>query len=204
MKLLFATGNSFKLDLMKKRLKSFEELEIVSPKELGINIDVEENGTTAEENAKLKASAYYEVAKIPTIAEDSGLYIEKFKEEEQPGLFVKRVNGVDGLSDEEVFKYYFDKITEYGGESKAHYYTGVAIMDEDGNMYSDTLYETDFLLTNKLYPKESIKGGVLEPMSIDIQANKYFDERTPEEEDNHYKELNNRYRELVKKYVLKK
>ena len=201
-KLLFATGNSFKFDLMKKRLNVFEDLELISPKDLGIKIEVVEDGITAEENSIKKAKAYYEATKIPTIAEDSGLYIEKFKEEEQPGLFVKRVNGVEGLSDEEIFNYYFNKIKEYGGESKAHYFTGVAIVDENGEVHSNTIAETDFLLTTKLSKNKSLNGGILEPMSIDLQANKYFDEVTPEEKEEHYKELNEIYRKMVKDFVL--
>ena len=77
---------------------------------LDININVIEDGKTPEENAIKKAKQYYDVAKIPTIAEDSGLYIDKFSEEEQPGLFVKRVNGVEGLSDEEILNYYINKL----------------------------------------------------------------------------------------------
>ena len=203
MKLLFATGNSFKLDLMKKRLSVFEDLEIISPKDLGINIDVLEDGTTAEENAIKKATAYFEVAKIPTIAEDSGLYIDKFSKEEQPGLFVKRVNGVEGLPDEEVFNYYYNKIASYGGASNAHYFTGVAIVDEDGIVHSATLHENDFILTTNIKKENSLKGGILEPMSIDPVSGKYFDERTPEEVEQHYKELNEKYRELIKQYVIK-
>lgn len=200
--LFFATGNSFKMALMRRRMEVFSDLEIVGPKDLGIKIDVVEDGKTAGENAIKKAVAYHDATGLPTIAEDSGLYIDKFSFDKQPGLFVRRVNGRDDLSDEEVFKYYYDEIEKLGGESKAHYYSGVALVDASGEVHSTIFNETDFLLTTKLYDKESLKGGILEPMSFDIQAGKYFDERTPEEEENHYKELNEGYRELVKEFVL--
>ena len=203
MKLLFATGNGYKLALMKRRMSVFSDLEIVSPKDLNVKVNVVEDGKTAGDNAIKKAEAYYKVTGLPTIAEDSGLYIDKFTDEEQPGLFVRRVNGRDDLSDEAVFAYYFNKIADLGGESKAHYFSGVALVDSEGNIHSTIFNENDFLLTTKLYNGEIVKGGILEPMSYDIQAHKYFDERTPEEEENHYKELNEGYRELVKKYVIK-
>lgn len=187
---------------MKKRLEVFDNLELISPNSIGIKIDVIEDGKTAEENSIKKAKAYYDATKIPTIAEDTGLYIDEFKEEEQPGLFVKRVNGIEGLYDEEVFNYYLNKINEYGGKSKAHYYTGVAVVDLNGNIHSDTFNETEFLLTSKICKIKSQDGGILEPMSFDLTANKYFDERTPEEEEHHYKELNERYRQLIKEYVI--
>ena len=200
--LFFATGNSFKMALMKRRMSVFSDLEIVGPKDLNVKIDVVEDGKTAGENAIKKAVAYHEATGLPTIAEDSGLYIDKFSEDKQPGLFVRRVNGRDDLSDNEVFKYYYDEIEKLGGESKAHYFSGVALVDEKGDVHSTIFNETDFLLTTKLYNGEITKGGILEPMSFDIKAGKYFDERTPEEEEDHYKELNDGYRELVKKYVL--
>ena len=43
------------------------------------------------ENAMIKAKAYYGITQIPTIAGDTALYIEKF--EQQPGLYVHRING---------------------------------------------------------------------------------------------------------------
>ena len=197
MKLLFATGNDYKFNLMKERLSCFEDIELINPKMLGINIEVEENGKTAEENARLKAKAYYEATKLPTIAEDSGLYIDKFKASEQPGLYVKRVNGKEGLSDTEILKYYIDKLTGYNGRSFAHYYSGVCIINEDGEECSDIIEEDEFLLTTTKCKKVSLKGSILNCISYDLDADKYFDERTEEEIKNHYHNLDSRYCELI-------
>ena len=204
MKLLFGTTNQMKFDLMEKRLKKLKDIELVSPKELDIKIDINENGKTAEENAIIKAKAYYKVARIPVIAEDAGLYIDKFKKTEQPGLYVKRVNGKDNLSNDEILNYYIDMLYKYNGRSLAHYYSGVCVIDEEGNVFSDTIDETEFLLTVKKCKKVNLKGGILEPISYDLDAEKYFDERTEEEESFHYKELDEKYREMVKKHILKK
>lgn len=205
MDLLFATGNQMKYEYMKERLKELKELTVVMPKMIGVNIDVVEDGKTPEENAIKKAMQYYEATKMPTIAEDSGLYIAKFPIDEQPGLFVRRVNGVEGLSDEEILKYYIDKLNRYGGESLAAYHTGVCLIDKDGNMHSDLLEETNFLLTTKIDENAVGKsGGVLECISYDLNAHKYFGERTKEDRDKHYEKLDNEYRELVKKHILKK
>lgn len=203
MQLLFATGNEFKFNLMKERLKVFEDIELVSPKMLGISIDVVEDGKTAEENSIKKAIAYHELTKLPTIAEDSGLYIDKFKRDEQPGLFVKRVNGKDGLSDEEVLKHYTDMLKKYNGRSLAHYYSGVCIIDENGEMCSDTVEEDEFLLTINRCKKVNMKGSILNCISYDLDAEKYFDERTEEETKYHYQALDERYRELVRSILRK-
>ena len=203
MKLLHATGNEFKYNLMKERLKDFKDIELVNPKILGIKIDVKEDGKTVLENSIKKAKAYYEITKIPTISEDSGLFIDKFKKEEQPGIYIKRINGKENLSSDEILNYYIDKLKKYNGRSLAHYYTGVCIIDGDGNIYSDTLEEEEFLLTSKKSKKVNMYGNILEPISYDLDAQKYFDERTAEEEEYHYKNLNDRYCELIKKHILK-
>ena len=197
MKLLFATGNQYKLNLMKERLACFEDIEVVSPQDLGLSIDVVEDGITAEENATKKAVAFHEASNLPTIAEDSGLYIEKFKEEEQPGLFVKRINGKEGISDDEILNYYIKKLKEHNGRSLAHYFTGVCIIDEEGNIHSDTITETEFLFVDKPSKRVNLKGGVLDSISYDLDCEKYFNDRTDEEKKAHFKELDEKYRNLI-------
>ena len=204
MKLLFGTGNNLKYNLMKERLKELSEIEVVTPRMLGIEIDIIEDGNTPDENAIKKAREYYEASGLPTIAEDSGLYIDKFNDDEQPGLFVKRVNGIEGLDDKTILNYYINKLNEHGGESLAAYHTGVCLIDENGNTYSDIIEETKFLLTSKVSDTKTISGGVLDAISYDLDANKYFCELDEEDKKNGYKKLDNEYRELVKKYILKK
>ena len=198
MKLLFATGNVKKFNLMKERLKEFKQIEVVMPKELGINVEVEENGTTAEENAILKAKAYYEKTKMPVIAEDSGLWVEKFSKENQPGLFVKRVKGKEGLSNEEILNHYIACLKEVGGESKARYKTGVALIDEKGNLHSITIEEKPFLLTTKKSPKEYLDGGILDIISFDLNSKKYFNELTEDERRNRYKVIDKEIKNIIK------
>ena len=104
MKVLYATGNDSKVYNMKRRLKGLP-IEIVTPKDLGIKVQIIEDGNNAIENAKKKALAYYQKTKIPTIAGDSGLYINNIAKEKQPGLFVRRVNGKE-LTYNEMIEYY--------------------------------------------------------------------------------------------------
>lgn len=203
MKLLFATGNERKYKLMVERMRPLDNIEIIMPKNIGIKIDVNENGKSPEENAIIKAKAYYDVANMPVIAEDSGLYIDEFTPDEQPGMFVKRINGVEGLPDEEILRYYIDKLNGYGGKSMAHYETGVCLIDKNGNIYSDQIKETPFLLTTKIdEASKGMSGGVLECISYDVNANKYFAYQTKEDKDIFYKKLDNEYRELVRKHIL--
>lgn len=72
MKVLAATNNGHKVREFTQILTPLG-YELVTPKDLGINIDPEENGTTFEENALIKAQAFVKEAGIPVIADDSGL-----------------------------------------------------------------------------------------------------------------------------------
>ena len=104
------------------RLKDYP-IRVVCPDDLDVHIDVEETGKTAVENAWIKASAYYQALKIPTIAGDSGVYIDGISPEEQPGLYVRRVNG-DVLSDDEMIAYYAGLAGKADRDCILHYFTG--------------------------------------------------------------------------------
>ena len=201
MKLVYATGNENKYILMKRRLKELKDIEVVMPKLINIKIDIKEDGNTAEENAIKKAKAYYEVTKLTTIAEDSGLWVEKFSKEEQPGLFVKRINGKENLSDEEIIKYYIDKLNKVGGKSNARYITAVAIINEKGEIFSKTIEEEIFILTADKNNKEYISGGFLDVISYDPINNRYFNELTEEEKAKRYKIIDEETRKMLKEIL---
>ena len=75
MRFVLATHNPGKLREMGEILKDFG-IEVVSPRDLGITVDVEETGTTFAENALLKAKAICKEANLPAIADDSGLCVD--------------------------------------------------------------------------------------------------------------------------------
>ena len=174
-KLLYATGNKYKIESMKKRLEGMD-IEIISPKELDINIKVNENGKTVTENAMIKAQAYYKIAKIPTIAGDTALYIKEF--EKQPGLYVHRINGKE-LTMEETQDYYVEALKKVGGESEAYYYTGLAII-KNGQAYTKEIKEDTFIFTSKVSDKPSKYDG-LSRIQIDSKLQKYICELTEED-----------------------
>ena len=174
-KLLYATSNKYKIQSMKERLKGIN-IEIVSPKELGINIEIDEKGENVIENALIKAKTYYDIAKIPTIAGDTALYIEKF--EQQPGLYVHRVNGRK-LTPEETQEYYVEALKKVGGESKAYYYTGLVIINND-KIEKQEIKEDSFIFTSKVSEKPC-KYDALSRIQFEPKLNKYICELTEED-----------------------
>ena len=95
MKFVLATHNPGKLKEMGDILARFG-VEVVSPKDLGITVDVEETGATFAENAMLKAKAICAAAKLPAIADDSGLCVDALNG--GPGVYSARYVG-EGLDD---------------------------------------------------------------------------------------------------------
>ena len=91
-KIVFATGNQGKLREVKKILADLN-VDIVSMKEEGIQIDVDENGTTFAENAQIKATAIGAHTDAIVQADDSGLVIDALNGE--PGIYSARYLGKD-------------------------------------------------------------------------------------------------------------
>ena len=89
-KFVLATQNPGKLKEMSEILSCFG-VKVVSPAELGLHVDVEETGTTFAENAMLKAKAVCAAAKLPAIADDSGLCVDALNG--GPGVYSARYGG---------------------------------------------------------------------------------------------------------------
>ena len=93
MRLVFATGNAGKMREIREIMED-SGYEIVSMKEAGVDPDIDENGTTFEENAMIKAR---EVSKLLpddlVLADDSGLEVDALNKE--PGIYSARYLGHD-------------------------------------------------------------------------------------------------------------
>ena len=85
---LFATGNETKSKRFSKGLHD-RGIEVLTLKDINANVEVEENGKNAIENALIKARAYAKIVNIPVFAMDDNLFIDNIPEEKQPGMFVR-------------------------------------------------------------------------------------------------------------------
>ena len=95
MKLVLASKNKKKLAEMNDIL-SHLGVEVCSEAEAGVDVEVEETGTTFEENSLLKARAVMEASGLPAIADDSGLCVDALNG--APGVYSARYGG-PGLDD---------------------------------------------------------------------------------------------------------
>lgn len=91
-RIIFATGNEGKMKEIRMILADLG-IPVVSMKEAGVSADVEENGTTFEENAIIKAKAIMELTGEMVMADDSGLAIDYL--DGAPGVYSARFMGED-------------------------------------------------------------------------------------------------------------
>ena len=96
MKVVLASKNKHKLVEISKITEKFG-FELVLQSELGVDIDVEENGTTFEENSFLKAEAVMKATGLPALADDSGIAVDALNGE--PGVYSARYGFDDTLDD---------------------------------------------------------------------------------------------------------
>ena len=86
--IVLASGNKGKIAEFNAMLAP---VSVISPKDLGLDFDVEETGKTFFENALIKARALYELCGKPTIADDSGLCVDAL--DGAPGVYSARYSG---------------------------------------------------------------------------------------------------------------
>ena len=96
MKVVLASKNKHKLVEIKQITDKFD-MELVLQSELGVDIDVEENGTTFEENSYIKAEAVMKATGLPAMADDSGICVDALNGE--PGVYSARYGFDESLDD---------------------------------------------------------------------------------------------------------
>lgn len=96
MKVVLASKNKHKLVEISKITEQFD-IELILQSELGIDLDVEETGTTFEENSFLKAEAVMKATGLPALADDSGIAVDALNGE--PGVYSARYGFDESLDD---------------------------------------------------------------------------------------------------------
>ena len=171
----FPTNNIGKYNRYKR---SFERLGIqynryyVTNDDSEVKVNVIEDGKSIKENAHIKASTYFtEYEKympqtyFSIITTDEALYIKGLRDEEQPGMFVRRFNGLNSnrATDEEVVQRYTELVNKMGGEINAKWVYSLTMYD--GNKFYDYTWEEEVVFSDS--PHFPItKGYVLNNITI--------------------------------------
>ena len=130
MKLVLASKNKHKLVEMQTILDQLG-LEVVLESEVGVDVDVDETGTTFEENAALKAKAVMEASGMAAIADDSGLEVDALNG--APGVYSARYGGKE--SDAARTAFLLENMVDVPEEKRtARFVSAIACALPDGRM----------------------------------------------------------------------
>lgn len=126
--IMIATSNAHKVEEFKRMLQPYG-YEVKSLLDLDVEIDIEENGTTFEENALIKAKTIYDKLHIEVIADDSGLAVNAMHGE--PGIYSARFLGRDTSYDVKN-QYIIDQVKD-AEDKGAQFVCAIAYIDADGH-----------------------------------------------------------------------
>ncbi|MBU1292090.1 hypothetical protein KKH07_01195 [Patescibacteria group bacterium] len=184
--IIVGTKNKAKLAQIKGALASLQ-LNIVGLSDNNLP-SIEEDGKTAQENAKKKALVYAKVLGQPVLSMDNALYFEGLSDEEQPGINVRRIKGrSDRPTDNELLEYYSKLVEELGDKVNAHWDFAICFAYPDEKVHETTIVSPR-IFTSKISSKV-IEGYPLESIQIDPKTDKYISEMTQEEQDVFWQEV---------------
>lgn len=174
MKIIFATGNKDKIKEIRAIFGDRVE-EVLTMKEAGIDIDIEENGTTFLENALIKARSVAAHCDAIVMADDSGLVIDALNGE--PGVYSARYLGRDTSYHEKNQNLIERLAGKEGEERSARFVCAIAAVMPDGREFT-----SEKTMEGQIgYEEKGENGFGYDPIFFLPEYGKYSAELAPEE-----------------------
>jgi len=151
MQILIATNNAGKTSEILDLLKELPA-EIVTPRDLGITLDVDENGQTYAENASLKARAFFKASGLITLSDDTGLEVDALNG--RPGVHSARYVDASGATDADRRAKLLRELKAFPRPWGAHFHCTVAVVAANTE---PRLFDGD--LFGEIIPEESGEYG---------------------------------------------
>ena len=151
--LLIATNNQGKIKELHELLDDMG-IDLVTPSQIGLDLDVVEDGHTYAENAAKKAVAFAHASGLISLADDSGLEVDALDGE--PGLYSARYGSTNGekLSDAGRRKYLLNKLQDKTHPWTAHFHATIALAVPNGE-----LQFAEGICPGEIIPEERGTGG---------------------------------------------
>lgn len=195
-KIVFASNNDGKIKEIREILKDFDA-QILTMKEAGADIEIEENGTTFEENALIKARAVMQITGEITMADDSGLEIDYLNGE--PGVYSARYMGHDTPYDIKNNAIIERMKNASGNERSARFVCAIAAVFPDGKEFVEK-----GTMEGVIGEKPMGENGFgYDPILFLPQYNKSSAQLTPEEKNriSHRGEALSKMKAAIEKYI---
>jgi XTP/dITP diphosphohydrolase len=132
MKILLATNNKHKVNEIKDILKN-NNFELHTLSDVNIAVEVEEDKDSLEGNALKKAEDIFNISRLPTMADDTGLFVEALNGE--PGVFSSRYAGENASYDDNCKKLLMVMIDIPKGKRNAYFKTVVCFYKSENEYY---------------------------------------------------------------------
>lgn len=123
-KLLIATNNKGKVKELQALLKNIN-VQLVTPADINLTLDVIEDGTTYQENAGKKAIQFAQASGLISLADDSGLEVDALHG--APGLYSARYSPKPNAKDKDRRNYLLENLKDKPQPWKAHFHATIAI-----------------------------------------------------------------------------
>lgn len=173
MKLVLASKNQHKLLEMEHILRDLG-LEVVLESQVGVDVDVEETGTTFLKNAALKARAVMEASGMAAIADDSGLMVDAL--DGAPGVYSARYGNLD--SDQARTSYLLENLKDVpAGKRGAQFVSAIVCILPDGR----EVHAQGTCQGEILFAPRGENGFGYDPVFYSPELKKTFSEATEEE-----------------------
>jgi len=144
--------------------------------------DIEEDGQTAQDNARKKALEFAQFLGKNVLSTDIALFFEGLSEDQQPGLHVRRIPGKSGrASDDELREYYLKLIKDSGGKLNGHWKYAVCVASPEA-VIGETMIVSPRVFVDTASPVQ-IPGYPLISIQLDPEIGKYLSEMAFEEKD---------------------
>ncbi|MBI5298110.1 MAG: RdgB/HAM1 family non-canonical purine NTP pyrophosphatase [Chloroflexi bacterium] len=131
-KLLIATNNQGKVIELQEILSNLP-VELVTPAQIGLNLEIEEDGHTYAENASKKALAFARASGLISLADDSGLEVDALGG--APGLYSARYSPKPGAKDADRRAYLLENLQGQARPWRAHFHATIAIATPQEDLY---------------------------------------------------------------------
>jgi len=151
LKLLLASQNQGKLREMKLILQDLP-IQIITPADLGLDLDVEENGKTYAENAALKAKAFMQASGLIALGDDSGLEVDTLAG--APGLYSARYAPNPNADDGDRRNFLLKNLFPNPSPWTARFRATIAIAQPGGE-----IYYSEGICEGEIIPEERGNGG---------------------------------------------
>lgn len=185
--IVLGTTNPAKKQLVQAALAPLDVV-VRGTDDLGIAITVEEDGATAQENARKKSLAYARAAGRPVLSIDNALSFTGLPNEEQPGVNTRAVPGVTGrATNEELLRHYTDVIQRLGSSIDGHWEFAFCIADTSGSIVERTVLSARRFVSAPTSSR--IPGFPLESIQIDPKTGRYIADMTSDEQDAFWQEI---------------